>query len=180
LVLAEGHSVKLTACAVLCPAKASISLQALVSGTWTTVAAPAPVKCGKVVFTVKPMCKTSYRAVLTSSSGTVISNTLCICVVPKVTLCVREGTYASIVISGTVSPAEPGANVTVTIDQVVRCYHTTRVATLTVPLTPGTGNSSMFATNWAGGTSHTTYVITVKVAKTACLEGVCATRTITL
>ena len=172
-----GSSVKLTACAVACPSKATISLQSLVSGTWTTVATGTP-KCGTVTFVVTPTCKTSYRAVLTSSSGTVTSNKVCVCVAPKVTLCIKNGTYGgTIVISGTVTPAETG-NVTITIDKVGRWCHTQRVATLTVALVPGTGSSS-FATNWTG-TGGTCYVITVKVPKTASLEGACASKQIKL
>ena len=77
-------------------------------------------------------------------------------------------------IKGTLNPAETGGKVTITIAKKVHCGHIKVVATLTATLVQGSGDSSMYAVNWAGGSAHTFYYITACVQKTADLAGACA------
>jgi hypothetical protein len=175
-----GSSVKLTAFVTMCPAKATIALQTLGStGTWTTVATGTP-KCGTACFNVTVTCKTSFRAVLTSSKGTVISNTVCVCVAPKLTVGAKPGQYAGgICISGTLTPAETG-NVCITITRPWHCFFAQVVARLSVPLTAGPAGSSSYAVTWAGGVKNTCYTITASVPKTPSLGAACASTHIKL
>ena len=68
----------------------------------------------------------------------------------------------------------------ITIATVVRCWHTHVVASLTAPLTSGTGDSSVYATTWPDGVAHTCYIITAMVSKTPDFMGGCASTKIKL
>ena len=171
--ITAGSSVKLTAKARPCPAGATFALQTKGSAGWTTLTTSPAGKCGTAVFQVTPTCTTCYQVVLTwSNGGSATSNPVCVKVMPKLTLTVTPPTYGSgIGISGTLVPAGTG-NVCITISQVLHCWRVVQVAKLSVPLTQGPGNSSVFATSWAGASGNSTYVITARV------NGACAIQVI--
>ncbi len=176
----SGDSVKLTAKASPCPSGATFTLLSKgSSGTWTTVAASPAGKCGTVVFKVTPIRNTSYEVTVLWSHGSVTSKPVCVKVKAKLTLCVKPAMYGALAISGTLVPGWTGGNVTITIDRVFRGCKTQRVAMLIVALTPGVGDSSVFATNWTA-LGHNTYIITVKVANTANFCGACASKVVKL
>lgn len=184
-LVAAGSPVTLTASVRQCPWGAVITLQAKGStGPWTTVAT-TPAKWGKATFNVAPLRNTAYQAQMTCSrGGAQTSNVVCVRVMAKLTVCAQPGTYGvggmPVVISGTLVPAWPGGQVRITIATLTRCWHTHVVACLTVPLTPGTGDSSMYATTWPNGVAHTCYVITAMVSRTADFWGGCASTRIRL
>ena len=170
-----GGSVKLIARATSCPSHAVFTLQAKgSSGIWATVAS-APAKNGMATFKAMPTRNTCYRTVLTYSGGTKTSNTVTVCVRPRLTVCAKPGQYAGgIVINGTLNPGETGGKVTITIAKQAHCGHMQVVATLTATLVQGSGDSSTYCTSWAGGSASTRYFITASVPKTADLAGACA------
>jgi len=175
----SGTSVKLTAKASHCPSGATFTLLSKgSSGTWATVGTSPASKCGTAVFNVVVVRNTQFQAKLTWPQGSQTSNVACVKVCAKLTLCVAPPTYGGVAISGTLVPGWNGGNVCITIAKVVHCWRTAKVATLTAPLTQGPGDSSVFATSWAGGMSNTTYVFTAKVAKTADFNGACVTKVV--
>ena len=159
-----GNPVKLTATASPCPAGATFALQAKGSSGWTTIMTSPAGKCGTVIFKVSPVQNTTYQAVLSWGYSSATSNAVCVKVMPKLTLCVIPPTYGGgVTISGTLVPGWTGHNVCITISKVVNCWRTVKVATLSVPLTQGPGNSSLFATSWAGASGNSWYIFTAKV-----------------
>jgi hypothetical protein len=165
-----GDTVKLTATASPCPSGATFTLQSRPAkdGSWADVATSPAGKCGTAVFKVTPMCDTRYQVILKWSHCSAMSNPVCVTVRAKLTLCVKPGMYGGgVCIKGTLVPGWTGGKVCIRIAKVVHCNRTVKVATLSVPLTQGPGNSSVYATTWAGAHSNTTYVFTAR-AKNAC------------
>jgi len=176
-----GQTVKFTASVTSCPAGATVTLQSKgSSGSWVNVNT-APVKSGVAMFKVAVMRNASYQAILKWSHSSVTSKAVCVKVTAKLTLCVKPAQYGGVAISGSLVPGWAGGKVTVTVAQIVHCNRLNVVATLTVPLTQGPGDSSVFATSWTNAHyGHGTFVITVKVAKTADFAGACASKMVKL
>lgn len=177
-----GTTVKLTAKAWPCASGTTFTLMSKVSpGGWTTVATATPDKCGKAIFKVTVMRSTQYQVTATWPKGSATSNVVCVKVQPKLTLCVQPGQYGGgVSISGTLVPGLTGGKVCITIAKIVHCNRLMKVATLTVPLTQGPGDSSVYATTWAGPTDHGTYVFTAKVAGSPGFCGACAIKVVKL
>ena len=113
----------------------------------------------------------SYQVVLKWGHSSVASSTACVKVTAKLTLCVKSGMYTKgVAISGTLVPGWAGGKVCIRIAKVLHCNRVMNVAKLSVPLTQGPGDSSVYATTWTGA-CNATYVITAAVATTRDFNG---------
>jgi hypothetical protein len=161
----SGTSVSLMA--KVHPATGSVTLQAhLAGGEWADVATKAVPVSGQVSFTVTPYRHTWYRIVWKRDSmPTTISNVVWVKVFAQIHVYAEPGVYASgqgtpISITGMVIPRFPNGQVFINIT--VGCM---TVAHFPVNLTPGPGDSSVFATTW-NALAPGTYKINARVGRT--------------